>query len=444
TSSGGGEIWRAMLVQSASWAEAASGFFDDPDRWAPARVPDAATLTRFAASGTDYTVTLRDDQALPALTVAVAPDDTDPIVTLDLGDNTLTLAPQSAGRDALVVGDQGDGTLFLQSGTVQAAGAVTLGRAGTARGRLLSDAAFQIDGPLVVGDGAAATDETASTLGIIGAVTTAAVGFDVGLQAHANGFIAVEPDATLQVPSDSPSTVGFAGTGQVIVTEGFLSHTGPLTLGRLDTGHGTLTLRSGATALTTDSLVVGLAGVGEMEIVGGSGLSTGPAVLGSREGSVASVRMAGTGSEWDIAGDLLVGLDGAAVLEVVEGASLCMSGLGVPGAQGRVMTDATVRIGFGDCTSAPLAGTTPEAGPLTKQRMPGISADALTVASGGTVEAPGVEIGPDGVLDGAGSVSAPVSSSGTLAPGGNGALGTLTLAASLSHEASGVIEIEIG
>ncbi|MEL6446298.1 MAG: hypothetical protein AAFQ86_18985, partial [Bacteroidota bacterium] len=150
-----GTTWRATLAQSASWAEAASGFFDDPDRWAPARVPDATTLTRLAATGGDYTVTLRDDQTLPSLTVAVTPENTAPTVTLDLDGRTLTLAPQSDALDALVVGDQGDGTLFLLDGVVDANGGVTLGRAGSAQGRLFSDVTFQIDGPLVVGDGAA-------------------------------------------------------------------------------------------------------------------------------------------------------------------------------------------------------------------------------------------------------------------------------------------------
>ncbi|MEM6327227.1 MAG: T9SS type A sorting domain-containing protein [Bacteroidota bacterium] len=422
------------LPASASWAEAASGFFDDPDRWAPARVPDATTLTRLGASGGDYTVTLRDDQTLPALTVAVAPEDTPPTVTLDLDGHTLTLAPQSDGLDALVVGDQGDGTLFLQNGTVEADGAVTVGRSGTAQGQLVSEVTFQIDGPLVVGEGAANDGANPSIFSVLGGTTTAAVGFDVGLGAETDALMLVESGATLQVPSASVSTLGFAGVGGLEVDGGFLSHTGPLNLGRLATGKGTLNLRSGATALTTDSLVVGLAGIGEMEIVGGSGLSTGPAVLGTEAGSVASVRLAGAGSEWDIAGDLLVGLDGAALLEVVEGASLCMSGLGLPGAQGRVVTDATVRIGFGDCTSAPLA----------KGRTPGISADGLTVASGGTVDAPGIEVGPEGVLDGAGAVSAPVSSSGTLAPGGEGALGTLALSAPLTLGASGAVSVEIG
>ncbi|MEO1728050.1 MAG: T9SS type A sorting domain-containing protein [Bacteroidota bacterium] len=435
-----GTTWRATLAQSASWAEAASGFFDDPDRWAPARVPDATTLTRLAATGGDYTVTLRDDQTLPSLSVAVTPENTAPTVTLDLDGRTLTLAPQSDALDALVVGDQGDGTLFLLDGVVDANGGVTLGRAGSAQGRLFSDVTFQIDGPLVVGDGAAGTDETASTLGIIDGTTTAALGFDVGLQAGTNGFIAVESGATLQVPADAPSTIGFAGTGQVIVTEGFLSHTGPLTLGRLATGQGTLNLRSGATALTTDSLVVGLAGIGELEIVGGSGLSTGPAVLGSREGSVASVRLAGAGSEWDIAGDLLNGLDGAAVLEVVEGASLCVSGLALTGAQGRFVSDDTIVLGFADCASNVQDGHSAE----RRGANGGIALAGLTVAAGGEVVAPAIEVGPGGVLDGAGALAVPVTNGGTLAPGGPDALGTLALTADLTQTAGAVLALEVG
>ncbi|MEL7168599.1 MAG: T9SS type A sorting domain-containing protein [Bacteroidota bacterium] len=428
------------LPASASWAEAASGFFDDPDRWAPARVPDATTLTRLAAIGSDYTVTLRDDQPLPALTVAVAPEDTAPTVRLDLDGRTLTLAPQSDALDALVVGDQGDGTLFLLDGTVDANGGVTIGRTGTAQGRLLSDVTFQIDGPLVVADGAAGTDETASTLGIIDGTTTAALGFDVGLQAGTNGFIAVESGATLQVPADAPSTIGFAGTGQVIVTEGFLSHTGPLTLGRIASGKGTLNLRGSATALTTDSLVVGLAGIGELEIVGGSGLSTGPAVLGSQAGSVASVRLAGAGSEWDIAGDLLNGAEGAAVLEVVEGASLCVSGLALTGAQGRFVADDTIVLGVADCASnAQAGGDTGRRG-----RNTGIALGGLTVAAGGEVVAPAIEVGPGGVLDGAGALAVPITNGGTLAPGGPGVLGTLALAAPLTQTTDGVLAIEIG
>ncbi|MEM9998596.1 MAG: T9SS type A sorting domain-containing protein [Bacteroidota bacterium] len=427
------------LPASASWAEAASGFFDDPDRWAPARVPDATTLTRLAATGSDYTVTLRDDQPLPSLTVAVAPEDTAPTVTLDLDGRTLTLAPQSNAFDALVVGDQGDGTLFLLDGTVDANGGVTIGRAGSAQGRLFSDVTFQIDGPLVVGDGAAGTNETASTLGIIDGTTTAALGFDVGLQAGTNGFIAVESGATLQVPADAPSTIGFAGTGQVIVTEGFLSHTGPLTLGRLATGKGTLNLRSGATALTTDSLVVGLAGIGELEIVGGSGLSTGPVVLGSQASSVASVRLAGPGSEWDIAGDLLNGLDGTAVLEVVEGASLCVSGLGLTGEQGRFVSDDTIVLGFADC-----AGNVQDGGSERRVRNTGIALGGLTVAAGGEIVAPAIEVGPNGVLDGAGALAVPVTNGGTLAPGGPDALGTLALAAPLTQTADGVLAVEVG
>ncbi|MEO0858672.1 MAG: hypothetical protein AAFY55_17650, partial [Bacteroidota bacterium] len=339
------------LPASASWAEAASGFFDDPNRWAPARVPDATTLTRLGAAGGDYTVTLRDEPTLSRLTVAVAPEDTAPIVTLDLDGRTLTLAPQSDALDALVVGDQGDGFLLLQNGSVQASGAVTIGRTGMAQGRLISDVTFQINGPLVVGDQAVNDGADPSIFSVLGGTTTAAVGFDVGLGAETDALLLVESGATLQVPADAPSAIGFAGRGTLEADGGFLSHTGPLTLGRLATGQGALNLRSGATALTTDSLVVGLAGIGEMEIVGGSGLSTGPAVLGSQAGSVASVRLAGAGSEWDIAGDLLNGLDGAAVLEVVEGASLCVSGLALTGAQGRFVSDDTIVLGFADCAS---------------------------------------------------------------------------------------------
>ncbi|MEM0961557.1 MAG: T9SS type A sorting domain-containing protein [Bacteroidota bacterium] len=426
------------LPASASWAEATDGFFDDPDRWAPARVPDASTLTRLAASGADYTVTLRGDQTLPSLTVAVAPEETTPTVTLDLDGNTLSLSPPDDALDALVVGDQGNGLLFLQGGHVEASGAVTIGRTGSARGRLFSDVEFQIDGPLVVGDGAANTNEASSTLVIQDGTTTAGVGFDVGFQEPANGTLLVESGATLQVPSASPSTIGFAGIGQVIVTEGFLSHTGPLTLGQLGTAKGTFNLRGGATALTTDSLVVGLGGIGEMEIVGGSGLSTGPAVLGSRRGSVASVRLAGTGSEWDIAGDLLVGIEGAAVLEVVEGASLCVGGLGIPGAQGRLVTDATVRIGFDDCTSASRTGS------AQARRVPGLALDGLVVAPGGRIEASAFEVGPNGVLDGAGILSGPVTNGGTLSPGGNEKLGILTLSSPLTLGPSGVVALEIG
>ncbi|MEM6288876.1 MAG: T9SS type A sorting domain-containing protein [Bacteroidota bacterium] len=430
------------LPASASWAEATDGFFDDPDRWAPARVPDAATLTRLGATGADYTVTLRDDPTLPSLTVAVAPEEAAPTVFLDLDGRTLTLAPEADALDALVVGDQGDGALFLTDGTVNANGAVTVGHSGTAQGQLISEVTFQIDGPLVVGEAADNDGADPSIFSVIGGTTTAAVGFDVGLGAETDALLLVESGATLQVPSASVSTIGFAGRGELTADGGFLSHTGPLTLGRLASGTGTLNLRGGATALTTDSLVVGLEGIGKMEVEGGSGLSTGPSVLASRAGSGAAVRLAGAGSEWDVAGDLLVGLDGAAVLEVVEGASLCVSGLGLPGPQGRVVTDATVQIGVSDCTSA--SGTSASGTGSRARRVPGISLGALTMAAGGSVEAPAIEVGPSGVLDGAGGLAIPVTSGGTLAPGGEGAVGTLALSAPLTQTTDGVLAIEVG
>ncbi|MEM7787628.1 MAG: hypothetical protein AAF594_07870, partial [Bacteroidota bacterium] len=430
------------LPASASWAEATDGFFDDPDRWAPARVPDAATLTRLGATGADYTVTLRDDPTLPSLTVAVAPEEAAPTVFLDLDGRTLTLALEADALDALVVGDQGDGALFLTDGTVNANGAVTVGHSGTAQGQLISEVTFQIDGPLVVGEAADNDGADPSIFSVIGGTTTAAVGFDVGLGAETDALLLVESGATLQVPSASVSTIGFAGRGELTADGGFLSHTGPLTLGRLASGTGTLNLRGGATALTTDSLVVGLEGIGKMEVEGGSGLSTGPSVLASRAGSGAAVRLAGAGSEWDVAGDLLVGLDGAAVLEVVEGASLCVSGLGLPGPQGRVVTDATVQIGVSDCTSA--SGTSASGTGSRARRVPGISLGALTMAAGGSVEAPAIEVGPSGVLDGAGGLAIPVTNGGTLAPGGEGAVGTLALSAPLTQTTDGVLAIEVG
>ena len=334
-------VWRAVLPRAAAWAGDAVGFWDDPNRWAPAFVPDSLVATVVVARSAGHTVTLRRDEAAASLAVTTDISGTAPPVVLDLDEHTLTLGPAA---DALFVGSAANGYLALEGGALVVDGSVVLGGLGEAQGIVTVDGghALTIEGGLTVADGG--TDPTGSAVLVFDGSVTTAAGMILGAGPETSGLLSLSPGTRYQSTVQATSSVGSEGEGVVTVDGASASHTGPLVLGAFETGAGRVALAHGASMLTTDSLWVGLRGAGELSVASGSGLSTGPVVMGDRAGSVGSARLTGAGSRWDVVGDLVVGAEGAAVLEVIDQAFLCLGGASRVGPQGRVVTDATVRI----------------------------------------------------------------------------------------------------
>ncbi|MEM1097319.1 MAG: hypothetical protein AAGH92_00890 [Planctomycetota bacterium] len=108
-------------------------------------------------------------------------------------------------------------------------------------------------------------------------------------QVSSNGETApVVPDAS-SVATGGQLVIGDEGSGEVWITSGGSLRTAGITLGKKDSGQGTLEIR-GTSALgdSLDDLVLGEAGVGEVRVLDHARLTTGPAsdlVIASTHGS---------------------------------------------------------------------------------------------------------------------------------------------------------------
>ncbi|GAB5536713.1 MAG: hypothetical protein Rubg2KO_29620 [Rubricoccaceae bacterium] len=428
-------LYRITLPATAAWAEAADGFFDDPDRWAPALVPDSTTLTALAPGG-PYTVSLREDHALGALTAPAAD------ANLLFGEHTLTVgaADSASAAPAFRVGADGPAVLLLEEGALRVRGGATIGEGGEGTGEVFVTRGHQLSvaGPLVVG--AAATDGIAGNLLVGSGSVQAGGGLHVGVGEGATGRVEALPETSVQATARASSVVGGRGTGDLYAQGAFVSLTGSLTLGGFASGTGGLHLSDAAFVLTTEDLFVGLSGSGSVGVASGSTLSTGgTAVVGADDGAVGFVSVHGAGSRWDVVNGVLgVGLSGAGAIQVTDGGALCVAEEVIVGDHGAVITDSPLQVREGgDCT-APASATRSAGG------SSGVVVATLTVEGDGEVSAPAIEVGPGGVLDGGGALAVPLTNGGTLAPGGDGALGTLTLTAPLTQTAEGTLSIEVG
>jgi len=433
--------YRVTLPATARWADATDGFFDADDRWAPALVPDSLVAVQLnAAGGSPYTITLREDHAVGSLTASFTDGG------FDLNGHHLTIGNGPATATVLRVGTEEAASIGFDRGSSTVHGGMTVGEGGNGTGEfiLARGHRLQLEGSLDIG--VEATDELGGSLVIASGTIQAAGGLRVGIGEGASGYIEAYSNASVQVtaePETGQSVIGMAGIGTYAADGAFASFVGGLSLGEGATGLGTVELTNSAFLLTTEDLKVAGEGVGEINVSSGSTLSTGGEGLvgvGDEGTGVGIVRVDGAGSRWDVLGDVLgVGFLSTGGVAITNGGLVCVRGDLLVGHFGVVSSPDPLRVLQNtDCVNTPSRTATRHAD------GGGITAARLTVEVGGEVDVPSIEIGEGGVVDGAGELTIPVTNGGTLAPGGEGTLGTLALTAPLTQTTAGTLVIDIG
>ncbi|MEM1041122.1 MAG: T9SS type A sorting domain-containing protein [Bacteroidota bacterium] len=430
------EAWRADLSPTARWVAPAAGFFNEPARWSIEDIPDEKHALIFEAyAASPYTVTFVQNQTARALTV----DSTS--VRFDLGSATLRLG-ETTGRP-LRVGVEADspsalalegGTLAAETGSIGVAsgsdGVLTLGASGDA-------ASLSLDGSLGVGDEGRGRVEVLN-----GSTVTIRNSLGIGLSDGSTGTLTVGDAGQLQV-TDNPSAawIGLGGTGTLVVN-GSASFLGTVDVGRGALSDGTWTLSSAsgeASAITHDLLQVGVSGTGGLEVLDGATLVSTRVALGVNQGSLGTALIRGPGARWDVSVSTRIGVDGAALLQVQDGATVCIETAGFDiGEQGRVETDGTVRLTESGCSFAATSGGSARSGGAV------LAAPGLTLAEGAELQADAVILGEGGVLGGSGTLALPITNAGTLAPGGTDSTGVFTLSNDYVQAAEGALAIEFG
>jgi T5SS/PEP-CTERM-associated repeat protein len=410
-----------------------SGFFNEPTRWSINDIPGEQDGVRFNAFTTAvYTVTVIQDQATRSVTV----DSSD--VRLDLAGTTYSLA-QATGT-ALRVGTRVErpGALIVLGGTLAANHAVIgdgPGSDGAMALGLFGDAAtLELNGILEVGR------HGVGGLGLYsGSTTTIRRGLWIGVEEGSSGAV----DGTgglLQVTEGADATlIGLGGTGSLSVDGSTVSLVGTVNVGSAQSGNGTLRLASGASATTHNALQVGVAGIGGLELTGGSVLTSADAVIGLQPGAFGTVLVDGLDSRWEIVNSSRIGVAGAALFQVQNGATVCFNGSDHHvGPQGTVTIYGNVVISGTGCPPSEMNG---------KTSVPGgalLATHGLFLDDGAVLEADTLMLEDGGVLGGDATLDLTITNAGTLSPGGTDATGVLALANDYAQAAAGVLEIEFG
>ncbi|TIX87227.1 autotransporter domain-containing protein [Rhizobium sp. P44RR-XXIV] len=230
-----------------------------------------------------------------------------------LGGSSVSASDLTVGLDA-----NGALTVFATLHTSSAA----LGSHAGATGLLDltgAGASWQNDGTLVVGDQGAGTFTISAGAQYLG--DGAAY---IGNAAGSAGSIAVNGQSTFTLSSGQPLFIGYNGQGSFDVTSGATASTGDATLGygAGSTGNASIS-GSGTSWQINGDLIVGDNGTGTMAISTGATVSNDNATigLGSSNGT-SSLTVSGLGSQWTTSGVLTVGSSGDGALSVYSGATV--------------------------------------------------------------------------------------------------------------------------
>lgn len=219
---------------------------------------------------------------------------------------------------AIIVGDEGNGSLTINSGGV----------VNTANGSIGSQATG-VGTVLITGTGSQWNN-------------TAAGGSTLGIGSSGDGTLTISNGGSFT--NDGTDIARNAGSFGDVIVDGVGStytDTDDILVG--EGGTGTMTVRNGASA-SADLISVGfLSGSsGTLSIESGGQLTTSASgIVGDRAGSTGSATMTGTGSRWDSVGSIAVGRDGNGSLSVLGGGGVTTAGglrIGLSGSAVGVVT----------------------------------------------------------------------------------------------------------
>ena len=301
-------------------------------------------------------------------------------MTIESGGKVTSGTGQSAGALAGKVGVDSGAT-----GTVTITGAgstwdvkqnLNIGQSGTGTVTVQNGGTLQVEGNTV---------SIGTDAGGIGTLT-----FD-----KAGG---TSPTFTFNGGASSFLTIGDQGTGHFFVQGGAqISTTSSVIIGNGSTGIGTATLQGeGSSWNITGNVTVGLDGTGTLTVKDGNVLTTngGNITLGEHAGSTGMLVVDGAGSGFDMSGgtngQLTIGVDGAGILQVQNGASVTLGStvLG-SGSQGTGEIN-VIGAKSGPVSSVVINGTLTvggsSSGSVPTQSSPlGLDGGVLSISGGGSV-----------------------------------------------------------
>jgi outer membrane autotransporter protein len=140
----------------------------------------------------------------------------------------------------------------------------------------------------------------------------------IGSASGTNGFATVTGAGSTWTPGEL--IVGEYGTGTLTIEDGgkVVSNGGDSIIAYHDTSNGHVTVSGVGSTWNTDRLRVGMAGQGTLLIEAGGYVSSSNAVVGFGNPG-GSAMVTGTGSVWNVSGDINLGLFGTGTLTVADG-----------------------------------------------------------------------------------------------------------------------------
>ena len=226
------------------------------------------------------------------------------------------------------------------------------------------------------------------------------------------------------------ASLGNGGTGVLRVLDGATAtFTGVTRVGdNLGSNGSVFVTGPGATFNVQAELLVGKFSSGSVTVAGGGAVNSAKVKLGDEVGSIGTATISGPTSTWTDTVDVFVGNFGTGVLTVFGGAS-------VSGVRGTLGDDP------GSNGSATISG----AGSIwanTQHLLVGnLGQGTLTLVDGGEASAPIVAVNAQSVLEGDGTVTGALTSSGTVRPGLS--IGELVVDGSYVQTALGTLDIEL-
>ncbi|MDQ6735712.1 MAG: hypothetical protein M3Z35_16625, partial [Nitrospirota bacterium] len=211
------------------------------------------------------------------------------------------------GATNVAIGRRGTGTLQLLNGGQFSVRSLTLGTLDGGSGNV------KVDGN---------SNGTASTLEVLGSLTVAGVSGGTGeIDITNGGQVIARNNAIIARDASSTGVVFLSGKDSVwnIIAGGA---TGDLTVGQA--GNGTLEITNNASLSVRAFVVAQDSPQATVNVTAGGHLTTETATIGKNIASDGSVKVTGTGSEWDPMGAVIVGDSGQGDLNVNSSAKVVM------------------------------------------------------------------------------------------------------------------------
>ncbi len=296
---------------------------------------------------------------------------------------------------AAVWGTDGQSSLTITSGTALITGSDVALNADSTATVTVGGANSNVDIAqfLLIGVGGHATATFSGGATVTGQGTTA-----VGTSPGGNGKLTITDNGTTWT-NGQQTIVGYGGTGSLTVAAGAVLSSGSTgsptgssgVIGAEASGVGAVTITdSGSSWVQDGGLSVGYLGQGTLTVEAGGYVHSASGYVGRFAGAVGHATVTGANSVWSVDGPLLVGSDGSG-----------SDGSGAGGSGSLVVSDG----------GAVIIGSELQIG---SQGSVDVTGGRAVVGSGGLPAAGTLYVGPDGLLDGLGSVIGNVINDGTL------------------------------